>query len=217
MNLEALRRVIGEGPRTGALIHDRTGTARRVEIVSLEGDRLLAVAELRDGDGHLFHPDARVRVELPKESSVVHVPGRVAESRRRDGQLELEIDCPEGAEDRQRRMDARVVASCRVRVAERDQGFETRTVNVSAGGVLIADGGPLHIGDLVDVEMDLPGGALRGAAEVVRRAVKVGGMSSRTNAALRFRGLASADRERLALHVLAVQAGEKAARRQARR
>lgn len=217
MNLEALQQAIGDGLRTGALVHDRTGTARRVEIVSLEGARLLAVAEARGDDGDLFSPETRVRVELPRESSVVHVPGRVAASRRRDGSVELEIDCPEGAEDRQRRMDARVAASCRVRVAEGGQWFETRSVNVSAGGVLLADGGPVHLGDVVEVEMDLPGGALRGSAEVVRRAVKVGGMSSRTNAALRFVGLAAAERERLALHVLSVQAGEKAARRHARR
>jgi c-di-GMP-binding flagellar brake protein YcgR len=212
MKLQALQEALKDGPRVGALIHDKTAVTRHVEVLAVEEGRLLAVARLGGDDADLFRPDARVRLELPKETSVVYVPGRVTQRRQGDGVVELEIDCPEGAEDRQRRMDVRVSAECRIRVGGSEAWEETRTINVSAGGTLIAQGGTTHAGDLVEVELDLDGETILCQAEVVRRGVKADGISSRTNAAVRFIGLSEAQRHRIALYVLSVQASEKAAK-----
>ena len=141
------------------------------------------------------------------------MPGRIAGARAAGSTLEVEIVCAEGAEERQRRADARVSAECRLRLHDGAAWEETSTVNLSAGGVLVEKGGAAHAGDLVDVELGLDGEPIRCQAEVVRRGVKSGGMSSRVNAALRFVNLRTADRERIALFVLSLQAREKAAAR----
>lgn len=212
MDLQALQAAVRDGSNVGALIHEKTGTTRQAEVLAVETTRVLAVARVDGPEADLFARPARVRIELPRETSVVFVPGRVAQSRRGEGLLELEIDCPDGAEDRQRRMDARVDAECRIRLRDSRAWLETRTVNLSAGGALVANGDPAHPGDLVDVELELDDETIRCRAEVVRRGVKVGGVSSRTNAALRFIGLPAACRDRIAVHVLALQAHEKSAK-----
>lgn len=213
MSLQALQAAVSDGSGVGALIHEKTGIALRTEVLAVEEARVLAVARVGAVDAGLFGRDARVRLEMPRETSVVLVSGRVTRSLAGDGLVELEIDCPEGAEDRQRRMDVRVDAECRIRVCDGGTWLGKRTVNVSAGGALVADGDPAHPGDLVDVELDVGGGTIRCRAEVVRRGVKTGGVSSRTNAALRFLGLRAEERERIALYVLSVQAREKVSRR----
>jgi len=212
MKLEALEDALRHGSRVGAIVHERTGTAWRSEVLAVEDARVLAVAS---GDGRsvvLFVRGERVRLEVPRETSVVCAPGRVARCERSGDVVELEIDCPDGAEDRQRRMDVRVDAECLVRLLDGGEWLHRRTVNVSAGGALVADGDPAHPGDLVEVELDLDGEAVRCRAEVVRRGVKTGGVSSRTNAALRFVDLPAAARDRLAVWVLSAQARERAAR-----
>jgi hypothetical protein len=215
MKLQALHDAVSRGVKVGALIHDRTGVARPVEVVAVGEAGLMAVARVGKDqeDAALFGPNARVRVELPQETSVVHVPGRVAESRRVNGAVELEIECLQGAEDRQRRMNVRVTTPCRIRLRGGEEWDETRTVNISAGGALVANGGSARAGDVVEVEMDLMGEAIRCRAEVVRRGVKTNGVSSRTNATIRFLDMPPDQRDRIALHVLSTQAGEKAGKR----
>ncbi len=212
MSLQALRDAVRGGTGFGALIHERTGAARRVEVLAVDGERVLAVARAGEQDARLFGREARVRLELPREGSVVRVPGSVARCLPGTDGLELEIDCPDGAEERQRRMDARVDAQCRIRLHDGEAWLERRTVNVSAGGALVSDGEPTHPGDLVDVELDLDGETIRCRAEVVRRGVKTGGVTSRTNAALRFLDLQPAARDRIGVCVLSLQAREKVAR-----
>ncbi len=207
-----LQEAVRDGLRVGALIHEKTGTARAVEVLAVEDSRLLAVSRGAGDDLELFGPSAPVRLELPREASVVSVPGRVTQARRADGVFELEISCADGAEERQRRMDVRVAAECRVHVRGSQAWEQTRTVNISAGGALLANGGSVHAGYMIDVELDLDGETIRCQAEVVRRGVKTGGVSSRINAALRFVGLPAEQRDRIALFVLSVQASEKAAR-----
>ncbi len=213
MDLQALREAVGNGSGVGALIHERTGIAWRAEVVAVQEARVLALTHVDGKDADLVGRDARVRLELPREASVVCVPGRVARSRRTDDVVELEIECPDGAEDRQRRMDVRVDTGCRIHLQDGGTWFGKRTVNVSAGGALVEDGEPTHLGDLLDVELDVDGETLRCRAEVVRRGVKTGGVSSRTNAALRFVGLSAAQRDRLALWVLTMQARGRSAKR----
>jgi hypothetical protein len=215
MNLLALREALENGSSVGALVHEKSGIARRAEVLAVEESRVLALAHVDGKDAGLFDPGAYVRLDLPRETSVICVPGRVTQSRPRDGVVELEIACLDGAEDRQRRMDVRVDAECRIRVLGGGAWLEKRTVNVSAGGALVADGDPAHPGDLVDVELDLDGDTIRCRAEVVRRGVKTGGVTSRTNAALRFIGLPAAQRDRIAVYVLSAQARQKAARHHA--
>jgi len=212
MKLQALEEALAHGSRVGALVHEKTGIACRSELLAVEDARVLAVASADGESVVLFVHGARVRLELPREASVVCAPGRVERCERRGDVVELEIDCPDGAEARQRRMDVRVDAECLIRLLDGAEWLHRRTVNVSAGGALVADGDPAHPGDLVDVELDLGGETVRCRAEVVRRGVKTGGVSSRTNAALRFVDLPSAARDRLAVWVLAAQAREKAAR-----
>jgi len=171
-----LHKAVNDDLKVGALIHQKTGVARRVEILAVEDSRLLAVSRVGEEEAKFFGPNAAVRLELPKESSVVCIPGRVTQSRQVDGVLELEISCPEGAEERQRRMDARVAVECRVRIRS-DETWQTRTVNVSAGGALLANGGSLHAGQVVEVELDLDGETIGCQAEVVRRGVKTIGDS----------------------------------------
>ena len=212
MSLQALRNAVRDGTGFGALIHERTGAARRVEVIAVDGQRVLAVARTGEQDAKLFGREARVRLELPREGSVVQAPGNVARCLPGTEGLELEIDCPDGAEERQRRMDVRVDAVCRIRLRDGENWMERRTVNVSAGGALVSDGDPTHPGDVLDVELDLDGETLRCRAEVVRRGVKTGGVTSRTNAALRFLDLPSASRDRIGVYVLSLQAREKVVR-----
>jgi hypothetical protein len=212
MGLQALRDAVREGTNLGALVHEKSGVALAAEVVAVEDVRVLAVARVEGADGRRFCPKERVRLELPREASVVCAWGCVARSAWGDGVMELEIDCPDGAEDRQRRMDVRADVECLVRFVEDGEWLSKRTANLSAGGALVADGDPAHPGDLLDVELHLDGETVRCRAEVVRRGVKTGGVSSRTNAAIRFLGLSPATRERLAVWVLSAQAREKASR-----
>lgn len=214
MNLDALREAIRHGSGVGAIVHVRTGAAWRSEVLAVEDARVLVMSS-GDGDGEgvvLFARGARVRIELPRETSVVCAAGRVAQCRRSGDLFEMEIECPDGAEDRPRRMDVRVDAECLIRLLDGGEWLHRRTVNVSAGGALVADGDPVHPGDLVDVELDLGGETIRCRAEVVRRGVKTKGVTSRTNAAIRFLGLPPVERDRIAVRVLSLQAREKAAR-----
>jgi len=213
MKLQVVKDAMEGGLRVGALVHEKTGTVCRVEVVTVDGDRLLAVAEADDKERKLFVAGARVRVELPRVGTIVHAAGEVAEVRPAAKGLEIELVCPNGADERQRRAAARVSAECRLRMQAGGTWQETATVNVSAGGVLVAKGGSCQVGDLIDVEIDLEEGVIRCQAEVLRRGVKSGGFTSRVNAALRFVGLSDADREWIALYVLAVQAKEKATAR----
>jgi hypothetical protein len=210
--LKVLQDAIAAGLQKGALIHEKTGATHPVEVLAAEEGRLIAIVRCLDGELELLQPDARVRVELPREASVILVPGRVSELRRTAETAEVEIAC-KSAEDRQRRMDVRIDAECLIRLGDGEEVEETRTVNISAGGALVVSDSRARAGEIVDVELELGGDPLRCRAEVVRRGVKIRGASSRTSAALKFIGLSEQDRERIALYVLGVQAREKAVRR----
>ena len=209
--VKALREAMATGLSRGALIDERTGDAHAVEVVAAEGDRLLAVMRFdEDGDLVPFRADAKVRIELPREGSVVYVPSRVAQVRGERGTAEVELVCRDPAEDRQRRMDIRVDTECRVRVGGPDGLWEeTRTVNLSAGGALVVTELHAKEGDHVDVVLELGDLVITGKAQVVRRGVKTHGVGSRTSAALKFVDLPAEVRDRLALHVLQQQAVEK--------
>jgi c-di-GMP-binding flagellar brake protein YcgR len=206
--LKALHEALNAGLRKGALIHEKSGATHPVEVLEAEDDRLIAVVRCGDEQAKI-RPDARVRVELPRENSVVLIQGRVREARHQDGLLELEMSCPGGAEERQRRMDVRIDADCRIRVGADGAWEETRTVNLSAGGALIVSHSQARVGEVVDVELDLGGHPIRCRAEVVRRGVKTTGAPSRTSAALKFIGLSDELRQTVAVYVLGRQAGEK--------
>lgn len=208
-DLEPLHEAIASGLRRGALIHEKTGVTRPVEVLVAEGERLVAVARIGEGCLDVFEPPARVRVELPRETSVVYVPGQVTELRREPGGAVMEISCPKGAENRQRRMDVRLDSECRIRLRGEGEWEETRTVNLSAGGALVVSETRARVGEVVEVELDFEGRVLCCSAEVVRRGVKANGAPSRTSAAFRFLGLSDDDRERVALFVLRAQASEK--------
>ena len=161
-------------------------------------------------------PPARVRIELPRDASVIHVPGRISSVRRADGVHELEIVCAEGAEDRARRMDVRIDAECRLRIGvgtSDEQWEETRTVNLAAGGALVVSESRARVGETIEVELELSGEVIHCRAEVIRRGVKASGACPRTSAALKFIGLSDELRDRIALHVLQIHAREKVARR----
>jgi len=208
-DLKALSVALQSGLRRGALIHDKTGTAIPVEVVAAEEQRLIAVARVVDGEHAHFKSEAKVRVELPLEQSVVFVPGRLREFRVNGGQADVEMLC-EGSEQRQRRMEVRVDADCRIRLSGGAEVEETRTVNVSAGGALVVSESRAKVGEVVDVELELGGQLVACKAEVVRRGVKTNGAPSRTSAALKFVQVPAELRELLALYVLRAQAGEKA-------
>jgi c-di-GMP-binding flagellar brake protein YcgR len=208
--LKVLLDAMADGLQRGALIHEKTGSTHPVEVIAAEQDRLIALVRCRDGALELLQPDAKVRVELPQDASVVFVPGRVREMRAADGGAELEIAC-EAAESRQRRMDVRIDADCRIRLGGNGDWEETRTVNISAGGLLVSES-HARIGEIVDIEMELEGSVFKCRAEVVRRGVKTHGAASRTSAALKFIGLPEPNRERIALFVLRSQACQKLGR-----
>lgn len=211
-DLKALSEALQSGLRRGALIHDKTGTTVPVEVVAHEAQRLIAVAKLVDGEHAYFKNDAKVRIELPLEQAVVWVPGRVAEFRVNGSHADVEL-AVEGAEHRQRRMEVRIDADCRIRLGG-DQGVEeTRTVNVSVGGALVVSESRARVGEIVDVELVIGGHPVLCKAEVVRRGVKTNGAPSRTSAALKFLGLPEEIKDRLAVYVLREQASEKAGRR----
>ncbi|MGC4113914.1 MAG: PilZ domain-containing protein [Myxococcales bacterium] len=210
-DLKALSEALQSGLKRGALIHDKTGLAIPVEVVATEEKRLIAVARVVDGEHLQFKSDAKVRVELPQDQSVVFVPGRISEFRVSGGQAEVEMVC-EGAEQRQRRMEVRVDADCRIRLSGGAEVEETRTVNLSVGGALVVSECQARVGEVVDVEMELEGRTIQCKAEVVRRGVKTNGAPSRTSAALKFVGFPSDLREHLSMYVLRAQASEKAGR-----
>jgi len=210
-DLKALSEALQSGLRRGALIHDKTGTAIPVEVVAAEDRRLIAVARVVDGEHLLFKSDAKVRVELPQDQSVVFVPGRLAEFRVTGGHADVEMVC-EWAEHRQRRMEVRIDADCRIRMGGGTDVEETRTVNVSAGGALVVSESRAKVGEVVDVELELAGRMISCKAEVVRRGVKTNGAPSRTSAALRFVQIEPELRDALALYVLRAQASDKAGR-----
>lgn len=207
-DLKALSDALISGLRTGALIHEKTGTTLPVEVVATEGERLVALARIAGAEHEAFRPEAKVRVELPLEGSVVFVPGRLREFRPTGETAELEMVC-DGAENRQRRMEVRIDASCRIRLAGGGDLEETRTVNLSAGGALVVCESRARVGEVVDVELEIDGQPIACKAEVVRRGVKTNGAPSRTSAALKFVGLSAALKERIALFVLRQQASEK--------
>ena len=210
-DLKALSEALQSGLKRGALIHDKTGLAIPVEVVATEEKRLIAVARVVDGEHLHFKSDAKVRVELPQDQSVVFVPGRISEFRVSGGQADVEMLC-EGAEHRQRRMEVRVDADCRIRLSGGAEVEETRTVNLSVGGALVVSESRARVGEVVDVEMELEGQKISCKAEVVRRGVKTNGAPSRTSAALRFVGFPADLREQLSMYVLRAQASEKAGR-----
>jgi c-di-GMP-binding flagellar brake protein YcgR len=210
-DLKALSEALQSGLRRGALIHDKTGIAIPVEVVATEERRLIAVARVVNGEHLHFKSDAKVRVELPLDQSVVFVPGRLSEFRVNGGQADVEM-VVEGAEHRQRRMEVRIDADCRIRLSGGAEIEETRTVNVSAGGALVVSESRARVGEVVDVEMELEGRTILCKAEVVRRGVKTNGAPSRTSAALKFVGLPPDLREQLEMYVLRSQASEKAGR-----
>lgn len=210
MKLQLLADAVESGLRVGALVHERSGSSCRIEVVTVDDETLLGLATPEEGGRKLFVRDAQVHLELPQGGSIVFVPGRIADARPASAGLEVEVVCPNGAETRPRRADARVSAECRLRFHDGASWEETRSLNLSAGGLLVANGFGAHAGDFVDLELELDGKPIRCQAEVLRRGVKSGGMSSRVNAALRFVGLPEAERQRIALFVLSVQAKEKA-------
>lgn len=206
--LDILHEALRQGLQRGALIHEKTGAAQPVEVVAAEGERLLAIVQCTEAGLERLHPNARVRVELPRESAVVWIQGRVRECRaeRACELVEVDIDCL-NAELRQRRMDVRIASSCRIRIGgEGGTWDETRTLNISSGGALVVCESRASVGERVEVEFELDGEPIRCAAEVLRRGVKIHGALSRTNAALKFIGLTAAQRERIQLFVLREQA-----------
>lgn len=214
-DLKVVNEALDEGLHCGALIHEKSGTALHVEVITAEADRLLAIVQCQDCDLERFRPGVKVRVELPRETSVVWVQGKVLESRAEEAceLVELDIAC-QTAEVRQRRMDVRIESECRLRVSgSGGEWTETRSLNISAGGALIVSESDAKVGERVDVEFELDGEMFRCQAEVVRRGVKVNGAISRSNAALKFIGIGEKDRERLKLFVLGEQAKNKMDRR----
>lgn len=211
-DFKALHDALANGLKRGALIHEKTGVAVPVEVLSAESPQLLGAVRLHDGEHALFRSEAKVRVELPLEGAVIFVPGRMRELRvNGGGTAEMEMVC-DLAEHRQRRMEVRIDADCHIRLAAGGAPEETRTVNLSAGGALVVSESRARVGELVDVELELAGVRFTCKAEVVRRGVKTNGAPSRTSAALRFVGLPDELKERIALYVLSEQAVEKAQR-----
>ena len=96
--------------------------------------------------------------------------------------------------DSERRGNRRVPYRARV-LTVGPLGGEARTTNVSAGGLYLQrlEGAPLHRGDVVDLVVDLPGGAVRARGRVVGEGAEVfyGG------AAVEFTRMSAADRARL--------------------
>jgi hypothetical protein len=206
---KALHDAIASGLTRGAIIDERTGDAHAVELVHAEGDRLLAVLPAGQRE---WAPEHKVRIELPRDQSVVYLPGRVRQHQLNGRGAEVEVTL-DAAEDRQRRMDVRVDAECRVRVGADGVWEETRTVNLSVGGLLVVSELEAATGEQIDLELEIEGIRIKGKAEVVRRGVKTHGVASRTSAALRFVGLSEEQRGRIALFVLHAQAVEKLRRR----
>lgn len=208
--LKALHDALQAGLRRGAIIDERTGETRAVEVVAAEGEQLLALARVDEDDGlRPLTADCKVRIELPQDTSVIYVAGRISGVKNGGSTAELTLVCKDGAENRQRRMDIRVDAECRIRVGGDGLWEDARTVNLSAGGALVVSELNAKEGDFVEVELDLGGTVVKGRAEVIRRGVKTHGVGSRTSAALRFVGLPEELRERLSIHVLRAQALEK--------
>jgi hypothetical protein len=214
-DLKALHDALASGLRRGALIHEKSGVAIPVEVVAAGQARLLGVARFADGEHELFRGEARVRVELPLDGAVIFVPGRLREVRLKEGAgegaAEVEMHC-DGAEHRQRRMEVRIDADCRIRLSSGGDPEDTRTVNLSAGGALVVCDSRAREGEVVEVELLLDGQQVACRAEVVRRGVKTNGAPSRTSAALRFVGISPELRDRIALYVLREQAAEKRGR-----
>lgn len=213
--LDIVQEALLQGLQRGALIHEKTGTTQPVEVVMAEDERLLAIVQCTEAELECLHPNARVRVELPKENAVIWIQGRVRECRaeRACELVEVDIDCL-NAELRQRRMNVRIASSCRIRIAgEGGSWDETRTLNISSGGALIVCESRAGVGERVEVEFELDGAPIRCEAEVLRRGVKVHGALSRTSAALKFIGLSEAQSEKIQLFVLREQALAKLDRR----
>ncbi|MDR0965922.1 MAG: PilZ domain-containing protein [Myxococcales bacterium] len=214
---EALEHGPGQALQRGALIHEKTGTTLPVEVVMTEGERLIALVVCAQGDLERLHPNAKVRVELPRDNAVIWIKGQVRECRaeRALELVEVDMDCLT-AERRARRMDVRLASRCRILVGGADgngRWDETRTLNISSEGVLVVSESRANVGERVEVEFELGGEALRCQAEVLRRGVKIHGALSRTNAALKLLDLSPAQRDTIQLFVLREQAAAKLDRR----
>jgi hypothetical protein len=214
-DLKVLHDALAWGLSRGALIHEKTGTLFPVEVLGVQAQELIAVAQMPPREVDLLSPPAKIRIELPRDSSVIYVPGRISVVRRNKHVAELEILCADGAEDRARRMDVRIDTECRLRIGmgtAAEQWEETRTVNLAAGGALVVSESRAKIGETVEVQLELGGEVIHCKAEVLRRGVKVNGACPRTSAALKFIGLDDALRDKIALHVLGVHARDKVSR-----
>lgn len=70
---------------------------------------------------------------------------------------------------RERRQHKRVALVTRARLVTPSGSRVGRCSNVSMGGMAVRSGGPLRIGDTLDVEFDVDRGRVRTKAEIVRR------------------------------------------------
>jgi hypothetical protein len=176
----------------------------RVEAVTSDRIAVAALAQLPDPDG-ILGTVAKLAVATPR--GVLRTKGAVL-SADRMGIVEIVVGSE--LELDQRREHVRVAARVPGVVGTKDPTrlpLDTYTLDVSAGGVLVAGAGPLGIGAPVSVTVKLPeSDPLRAEGRIARR-------TEMGHAALVFDGIAERDREALVRWIFERQRLE---RRQAR-
>jgi len=143
-------------------------------------------------------------LEYSNPGGRVRLRGRVSQQSSPQGVL-LRFDSPQLIDVVQQRRHVRVAAECPVALRRSgvQEPFLTHTIDLSAGGLLLAQAGRLLVPDEVDVTLAItPGTApVTGVAEVVR-------VDDIARAAVHFTTITPADRWRLIRFTVDCQSGE---------
>jgi hypothetical protein len=162
---------------------------------------VIVVPALRLGDRDL----RSLVLEYANPGGRVRLSGAVSQRSGAKQGVQLRIARPELIEVVQEREHLRVPAECPValRASAHDDTILTHTLDISAGGVLLAGAGDLHVGDQLDFQIGLAPGTrpVVGTVEIVRSDV-----IGRLGAA--FIDISHADRWRLIRFTLDCQSFE---------
>ncbi len=154
---------------------------------------------LREGDLR------RLELEYANPGGRVRLKGRVTQSEGGKEGVQLRIEAPELIEVVQERRHVRVAAECPIalRAGVLDDPLIARTLDLSAGGLLLADADDLDIGEQLEFQLGITPGTppVTGVVEVVR--TDAGG-----NVGVHFTSITPAERWRLIRFTLDCQSEE---------
>ncbi|MGH2853305.1 MAG: PilZ domain-containing protein [Solirubrobacteraceae bacterium] len=141
-------------------------------------------------------------LEYANPGGRVLITGEVTVEQALDGEL-LRIDDAEMIEVLQERAHARVNANCPILIRTGRKCVESNTVDLSAGGLLLAGPKTLEVGEEIEFELTITPGSLpiTGTANVVR-------VDTKECPAIQFTSISASDRWRLIRFTLECQRAE---------